>query len=317
MLQSHKATALSNMETIPFCCNHQKEVAKFFCVTDEHCICSTCAFLEHKDESHKCVEINEGLQMIKSQLNSLKFSEDLEEIKESIQKLDKTINSEKLDFEKRKIELEREFTKKVTDLEISKKKLNESFEKLVEFEKDVENETTLLGFLKLKETLITDPYAQKNVAQFYENGGGVEIDLKKAFDLYTLSAEQGNASAQNRLALFYEESHDFEVSDISKAIELYILSSNQGNSWAQCNLGICYLDGDGIQKDLKKAIELFKLSVDQGNDEAQYQLGMLYYDGVDLKKNIKKAMKLFKFSADQGNVKAKKMFILDSNPINE
>jgi TPR repeat protein len=312
MLQSHKAIPLSSMETIPFCCNHTKEVAKFFCVTDEHCICSTCAFLEHKDESHKCVEIK-GLQMIKSQLNSLKFSEDLGEIKKSIQKLDKMINSEKLDFEKRKIELEREFTKKVTNLEISKKKLNESFKKLVEFEKDVESETTLLGFLKLKETLISDPFAQKSLSECYQYGLGIEKDIKKAFDLYTLSAEQGNASAQNRLAFLYNESHDFIVSDISKTIELFILSSNQGYSWAQYNLGVCYLDGVGIQKDLKKAIELFKLSVDQGNDEAQYQLGMLYNDGVDLKKNIKKAMKLFKFSADQGNVKAKKMFILDSN----
>ncbi|RGB36619.1 hypothetical protein C1646_696891, partial [Rhizophagus diaphanus] len=38
----------------------------------------------------------------------------------------------------------------------------------------------------------------------YENGIGIDIDYKKAFELYQKSADLRNGSAQYRLAMMYE-----------------------------------------------------------------------------------------------------------------
>ena len=47
---------------------------------------------------------------------------------------------------------------------------------------------------------------------------------------------------------------------MTKAFELYTLSANQGNADAQYNLAICYENGDGVEKDMTKAFELYTLS---------------------------------------------------------
>ena len=46
--------------------------------------------------------------------------------------------------------------------------------------------------------------AQNNIAVLYENGLGVELDFKKAFSYYLLSANQGFMIAQFNLGVVYE-----------------------------------------------------------------------------------------------------------------
>jgi TPR repeat protein len=66
---------------------------------------------------------------------------------------------------------------------------------------------------------------------------------------------------------------------LKKAVELYALASNQGHATAQYNLGVYYRDGTGVAQSYEKAIELFTLAANQGHAEAQYNLGVLCYQG--------------------------------------
>ncbi len=53
-------------------------------------------------------------------------------------------------------------------------------------------------------SMSTDPGAQCLLGKLFEDGSGVEKNLKEAFDWYKLSAEQGVIEAQERLASFYD-----------------------------------------------------------------------------------------------------------------
>lgn len=73
----------------------------------------------------------------------------------------------------------------------------------------------------------------------YQNGLGIEKDLKEAFKLYQLASDEGN-------------------------------SSN-----AQYNLGLMYLKGDGIEKNIDKTIEYWTKSSEQGFEVAKNSLEKL------------------------------------------
>ena len=82
-------------------------------------------------------------------------------------------------------------------------------------------------------------------------------DYKKAFELYTLAANQGKADAQYNLGVMYEKGQGV-TQDYKKAVELYTLASNQGYSDAQLKLGVMYANGQGVKQDYKKAKKLFR-----------------------------------------------------------
>jgi uncharacterized protein len=159
-----------------------------------------------------------------------------------------------------------------------------------------------LGLLKIKETLISDPYGLNGLANQYVYGNDVHKDEKKGIEFFTIAAEQGNANSQIKLGVIYDRGKQKIVDkDVNKAIELYTLSANQGNKFAQFNLGTKYRNGTDVNVDLTKAFELFTLSSEQGYDHSQYYLGEMYENGRGVQKNLKKAIELYQLSADQGN----------------
>src|SRR5436190_385508 len=64
------------------------------------------------------------------------------------------------------------------------------------------------------------------LAYCYENGVGVNIDKKKAIELYQEAANLENSAAQFNLALIYEKGKDIDK-DIDKAIDWYKKSENK------------------------------------------------------------------------------------------
>ena len=71
----------------------------------------------------------------------------------------------------------------------------------------------------------------------YVNGeGSIPQDYKKAFDLFTKSAEQGYIRAQNNLGWMYAEGKGTPQDD-KQAVHWYTKSAEQGDAWAQHNLG--------------------------------------------------------------------------------
>ena len=120
--------------------------------------------------------------------------------------------------------------------------------------------------------------AQVALARLYREGLGLEKDMSKAAEFYQKAADQGNASAQNALGLFYIGVNG-DISglkkDAKKAVELIRRAADQGDATAQFNLALLYESGEGVDKDLNKAIELYRKSSTQGNEDATATLRRL------------------------------------------
>jgi len=148
-------------------------------------------------------------------------------------------------------------------------------------------------------------WAQCSLGSRYLHGSGsIKRDVKRAFVLYTLAAEQGEADAQSSLGIMYRDGIGTKP-DVKRALELFTLSAEQGLAKAQYNLGCMYLRGtDGVKKDVKRAFVLYTLAAKQRNANAQYVLGNMYADGDGTKIDVKHAVKLYRLSAEQGLDKA-------------
>ena len=106
---------------------------------------------------------------------------------------------------------------------------------------------------------------------------------KTAVKCLTLSAEQGDASAQNSLGLmfykegmYYKEGRKGVKENYKTAFKWFTLSANQGNAEAQYYLGEMYRDGRGVVKDYKTAVKWYILSAKQGDVNARNNLGWMY-----------------------------------------
>ena len=88
----------------------------------------------------------------------------------------------------------------------------------------------------------------------YEKGKGVEKDMKKAFEWFLKSAENGNAKAMNNVGCCFSNGEGVKQ-DMTKAFEWWLRSAENGNTNGMNNVGWCHCVGQGVEKDLTKAFE--------------------------------------------------------------
>lgn len=84
--------------------------------------------------------------------------------------------------------------------------------------------------------------------------------------------------------------------DISKLKQ----SADQGDMQAQFALGVCFLYGDGVEKNYDMALKYFQLASNQGHISALYALATCYKDGHGVIKDERKAFEYLKKAADKG-----------------
>lgn len=60
--------------------------------------------------------------------------------------------------------------------------------------------------------------------------------------------------------------------DLKRAFELYKLAADQGDPWGMVNLGEMYEGGKGVPQDLTRANELFERAAATGDEEAEKKL---------------------------------------------
>lgn len=118
------------------------------------------------------------------------------------------------------------------------------------------------------------------------------------------AAESGDAAAQYRLGLMYEEGKGVRQDDAS-ALRWYRKSAVQGNPDAQYRLGRIYEEGKGISQDNSFALRWYRKSAGQGNSDAEYSLGMMYEKGQGVGQDNEQAARWYSVSADHGNPEAK------------
>jgi len=131
--------------------------------------------------------------------------------------------------------------------------------------------------------------AQKNLADCYFKGEGVDEDKPAAVAWYQKSATQGNFLAQSALGDAYANGDGIDK-DLTQAFQWYSKAAAQGDSNANRKLGDMYMNGTGVEKNEQKAIKCYEeASGIGGNEVAMRKLGDAYSKGTGVPKDSKQA----------------------------
>ena len=177
--------------------------------------------------------------------------------------------------------------------------------------------------------------SQNNLGVMYENAYHVTKDEFEAFRLYQLAAEQNLGIAQRNVGRCYYygigvfESNDEAKKWLKKAIENddedseahfllglcyedekslhlafrhYLKSAEWGNDRGQLVVAMCYLGGQGVEKDFNEAFKWMLKAANQGIAFAQNKLAIMYAEGVGVTADVKEAIKWHERAAEQGFV---------------
>ena len=136
---------------------------------------------------------------------------------------------------------------------------------------------------------------QYALGKIYRDGQGVEKDVQKAVELFTLAAMQGNSFAAFALGKMYLSDDPALSRNVAAALKWITNAAEHGNQFAQYHLGKLLLKGtDDISQDTNSALRWLLASVEQGNVHAEYALAMAYLKGESVPKDSLKAMELLK-----------------------
>ena len=128
-------------------------------------------------------------------------------------------------------------------------------------------------------------------------------DYQTAFKLLEPLAKRGDRTAQNNLAVLYQDGLGVKADPV-KALYWYEKSGAQGEAEAQFMAGLMYSDGIGTKQDYKKAAYWYAKAANQGHSEAQNNLAARYATGTGVDKNMEKAKFWYAKAAAQGNRQA-------------
>ena len=133
----------------------------------------------------------------------------------------------------------------------------------------------------------------------YENGWGVDKDVKKAAELYQQALSKGCESAETRLEELKPEVQYLRgvacmegktcQRDFSKAREWFEKSAGQGHVEAAGRLAELLQNGLGGKVDVKRAISLYEQADAGGSASAAADLGFMYFQGRKVKGDSAKA----------------------------
>ena len=144
------------------------------------------------------------------------------------------------------------------------------------------------------------PEAQYIFGVFNEKGlGGLAKDDEKAFQMYSLAAQQGFTEAQFLVGMFlykYQQKY-------ADAFPWFELAASNGHANAQFMLGYFYekgIQGILVKKDAK-AFEFYQKAALQGLVRAQLKMGQLYKMGELVQRDDDVAKEWFLLAARQGD----------------
>lgn len=136
---------------------------------------------------------------------------------------------------------------------------------------------------------------QYALGKIYRDGQGVEKDVQKAVELFTLAAMQGNSFAAFALGKMCLSDDPALSRNVAAALKWITNAAEHGNQFAQYYLGKLLLKGtNDISQDTNSALRWLLASVEQGNVHAEYALAMAYLKGESVPKDSLKAMELLK-----------------------
>ena len=111
--------------------------------------------------------------------------------------------------------------------------------------------------------------AQLRLALMYDQGDGVPQSSKAAFAWYSRAAAQGEPESQNQLGAYYELGEGV-AENWDLAAKLWQASALQGWTKGQSAFGRAYEFGIGVPQDRQQALAWFRRAAAQGNGKAEY-----------------------------------------------
>ena len=146
-----------------------------------------------------------------------------------------------------------------------------------------------------------------SIGNLYRTGKGVKQDAKEAFRWYKLGAEAKDAQAMLNLGNCYYYGMGTEA-NLNEAMKWWQESADGNNAYALAQVGDCYFYGIGVERNLEKAIDYFTQAAEHNIPGAQYRLGILYYSGQGVKQDLGYS-KLLLTKARDGGMKEAKEFL--------
>ena len=146
--------------------------------------------------------------------------------------------------------------------------------------------------------------AQWALACRCKNGLGADRDLNQAVLWFGKASEQGFLPAQRHLAELYNTEPNADNS--LKRADWFRQGAEEGSKDCQYQLALCYLRGQGAEKDPQEAARWLLKGADNGSCDCQYQLGCCYAKGEGVSRDIGQAVYWYREAAEQGHEGAQK-----------
>ncbi len=96
----------------------------------------------------------------------------------------------------------------------------------------------------------------------------ISQDDLEMYKLFLKAAEEGNAKAQYKLGVMYEDGKGVKQ-DAVEAVKWYRKTTEQGDTGGQISLGIMYAKGRGVEQDQLETLKWFRKAAEQGEPMAQ------------------------------------------------
>ena len=135
-------------------------------------------------------------------------------------------------------------------------------------------------------------------ARLFSLTGTKYFNSQKAFELYRVYAEKGNAEAMNGLGNLYASGVGVDK-DEHQAFKYFKKSAKNGYPEAWYNLALIFKDGIGKNQDFYQAFSYYKRGASLGSGKCMYGQGYLLYKGLGCTQSYERAFALFKQSASQ------------------
>lgn len=143
--------------------------------------------------------------------------------------------------------------------------------------------------------------AQYNLGMAYACGYyGLTADRETALHWLKKSVKGENPSACLQVGLYYYYTVKTEAA-YKKAFELFTDAYNLGEVEAIINIGLCYLQGNGTEKNEKEAVKCFEQAAEKNSSGVAYfNLGVCYENGFGVEKDYKKAIEMYGKAVENG-----------------
>ncbi len=133
----------------------------------------------------------------------------------------------------------------------------------------------------------------------YDEGLGVEVDGRRAYDWYRRAAKRGHAESMNRLGVLFLRGRGVPL-NAGAALAWFRRAAAKASSAATNNLAMLYFYGLGVHQSYSQSARLLKQSAGKGDADAQNKLGGMYDDGLGVARDPLRAKALYLKSASQG-----------------